>query len=63
MTNVTLRFTGEALQRLTALKQDTGADSYNEVVGNALRLYEWMIKMKIAGVDIRLVDAIEVLDT
>ena len=36
-------FTLEALQRLDAIKEQTGATSRAETVRNALRLYEWFV--------------------
>jgi metal-responsive CopG/Arc/MetJ family transcriptional regulator len=36
-------FTPEALRRLDAIKEKTGATSRAETLRNALRLYEWFI--------------------
>ena len=36
-------FSTEALQRLDAIKEQTGAATRAEVVRNALKVYEWLI--------------------
>ncbi|MBU6321374.1 MAG: hypothetical protein KGI78_01095 [Patescibacteria group bacterium] len=39
---MTFEFTDDALRRLEAMRQRSGADSYAEVLRNALRLYQWV---------------------
>jgi len=50
-------FTPDALERLDALKDKSGAASRAEVVRSALRLYEWFIN------DVSPDDTIQVLDS
>jgi ribosome-binding protein aMBF1 (putative translation factor) len=50
--NITLHFSAEAMEKLTEIQEETAATSYAEVVRNALRMYDWMVKQKAAGVEL-----------
>jgi hypothetical protein len=57
-TRVQFDFTSEALERLDAIKEKTGATSRAETLRSALRLYEWFVNeadrsstVKIVGKD------------
>jgi hypothetical protein len=41
--SVRLYFSAEALQRLDALKEETGAATTAEVISKALRVYDWLV--------------------
>jgi len=51
---IQFEFSPEAYERLDEVKQATDAQSYAEVVRNALRVYDWMIKQQNKGYTIAL---------
>jgi len=51
--NVTLSFSDEARERMDALKVKTETASTAEVIGNALRIYYWLVNE--AGQDAKVV--------
>lgn len=46
---IQFEFSPEAYERLQQIKAETGAQSYAELVRNALRLYEWVIQQERDG--------------
>ena len=47
-------FSGSAYEGLVALKERTGANSFAEVVRDALRLYKWYLTKKEEGYELAL---------
>lgn len=53
-TRLQVEFTEEALTRVETMRSRTGARSSGEVVRNALRIYEWLLKQQDEGFRVQL---------
>lgn len=51
---IQFEFSPDALERLNKLKEKTDANSYAELVRNALRIYEWVIDQQDEGWEVAL---------
>ena len=52
---IQFEFASSAIQRLDSIKQQTGKQSYAEVVRDGLRLLEWYVQQERSGYEIGLV--------
>lgn len=58
-----VEFAPQAFERLSSLKEETGAISNSEVVGHALALFEWFLNVQDEGAQVRAIrgDVVSVL--